>query len=63
MLLQIKTRDQRLLTNKDDHKSVYKEIFDQLVKEKFDEIKKLTDEIDLNDLIYYCKNNTNTENF
>ena len=47
------------LTNKDDHKSVYKEVFDQLVKEKIDEIKELTDEIDHNDLIYYCKNNTN----
>ena len=37
------------LTNKDDHKSVYKEIFDQLVKQKIDEIKELTDEIEHND--------------
>ena len=41
------------LTNKDDHKSIHREIFDKLVKEKFDEIKKLTDEIDHDGLIYY----------
>ena len=40
------------LTNKDDHKDNYKEIFKKLVKEKFDEIKKLTDEINQNELIY-----------
>ena len=49
------------LTNKDDHKSIYKEIFDQLVNKNFDEIKELTDEIEHNDLIYYCKNNTTTD--
>ena len=38
------------LTNKDDHKSIYKEIFDKLVKEKFDETKELADEIDHYDL-------------
>ena len=27
------------LNNKDDSKSIYKEIFDKIVKEKFDEIK------------------------
>ena len=27
------------LTNKDDHKDNYKEIFEELVKEKFDKIK------------------------
>ena len=36
------------LTNKDDHKDNYKEIFEKLVKERFDEIKKL-----INDLTYY----------
>ena len=46
------------LTNKDDHKSIYKEIFDKLVKEKFDAIKELTYKIDHDDLIYYFKNNT-----
>ena len=39
------------LTNKDDHKSIYKEIFDKLLKEKFDEIKELTYEIDHEELI------------
>ena len=37
------------LTNKDDSKSIYKEIFDKIVKEKFDKIKWLSDEIDHND--------------
>ena len=37
------------LNNKDDSKSIYKEIFDKIVKEKFDEIKWLGDEIDHND--------------
>ena len=45
------------LTNKDDHKSLCKEIFDKIVKEKFDGIKELTYKIDHNDLIYF-KNNT-----
>ena len=34
------------LTNKDDHESIYKEIFDKLVKAKFDRIKELTYKID-----------------
>ena len=46
------------LTNKDDHKSLCKEIFDKIVQEKFDGIKELTYKIDHNDLIYYFKNNT-----
>ena len=50
------------LTNKDNHKSIYKEIFDQLVKEKFDEMKELTYEIEHDDLIYYFKNNTARKN-
>ena len=37
---------------------MYKEIFAQLVEEKFDEVKELTYEIDHDDLIYYFKNNT-----
>ena len=45
------------LTNKDDHKSVYTEIFYKLVKEKFDEIKESSGKIDNDDLIYYFKNN------
>ena len=40
------------LTNKDDHKDNCKEIFAELVKERFDEIKELTDEINNNYLIY-----------
>ena len=48
-----------VLTNKDDHKddhkNIYKDIFDKIAKEKFDEIKKLTDEINQNDLTYYFK--------
>ena len=33
------------LTNKDDHKDNYRETFEELVKERFNEIKKLTVEI------------------
>ena len=46
------------LTNKDDHKNIYKEIFDKLVKEKFYRIKELTYKIDYDDLIYYSKDDT-----
>ena len=46
------------LTIKEDHKDNYKEIFEKLVKEKFDEIKELTHEINYDDLTYYFKGNT-----
>ena len=56
----IANRNERLatLTNKDDHKINYKEIFEKIVKERFDEIKELTDKTNQNDLIYYFKANT-----
>ena len=42
------------LTNKvDNHKDNYKKLFEELVKERFDEVKGLTNEINQNDLIYY----------
>ena len=41
-----------------DHKDNYKEVFEELVTERFDEIKELTDEIDHDDLIYYFTGNT-----
>ena len=40
------------LTNKDDHKDNCKEIFEELVRERFEEIKELTDKINNNYLIY-----------
>ena len=46
-----------------NNKRIYKEIFDKLVKEKFDGIKKLTYKIDHDDLIYYFKNNTAKKTF
>ena len=51
----ITNQNERLkaLINKDDHKNIYIETFDKLVKEKFDKIKKLTGEIDHDDLIYH----------
>ena len=51
----ITNQNERLkaLINKDDHKNIYIETFDKLVTEKFDKIKKLTDEIDHDDLIYH----------
>ena len=52
------------LTNKDhDHKDNYKEIFEELAKERFDEIKELTSEINQNDLIYYFKGNAARKRF
>ena len=59
----IANRNERLatLTNKDDHKINYKEIFEKIVKERFDEIKELTDKTNQNDLIYYFKANTVTK--
>ena len=46
------------LTNIDDHKDNSKEIFEEPVKERFDEIKELTNETNHNYLIYYFKGNT-----
>ena len=50
----ITNQNERLvsLTNKDDHKGniFHKKIFEELVKERFDEIKELADEINQNDL-------------
>ena len=43
---------------KDDHKDNYKTIFEELVKERFDEIKELSEEIQKNDLTYYFEGNT-----
>ena len=47
LLDDITNQNKRLeaLTNKVDYKSIYEEIFDKLVQEKFDEIKELCDEI------------------
>ena len=52
------------ITNKDnDHEKNYIEIFEELVKERFDEIKQLTNEINQNDSIYYFKGNTGRKRF
>ena len=51
------------LTNKDDHENNYKIIFEELVKERFDEIKELTNEKNLHDLIYYFNGNTARKRF
>ena len=51
------------LTNKDDHKDTYLEIYEELVKERFDEIKELTNEINQNSLTYYFKGNTARKRF
>ena len=59
----ITNQNERLavLTNKDDHN--YKEIFEKLVKERFDEIKELTNEINHDDLAYYFTGNTARKRF
>ena len=56
----VTNKNERLadLTNKDDYKYNYKEIFEQLVKEIFDEIKELTDEINHHYLTYHSSGNT-----
>ena len=46
MLLQIKNKRLEALNNRDDHKSIYKNLFDNVVKERFDEVKELTNEKD-----------------
>ena len=51
------------LSNKDDHKDNYKNIFEELVKERFHEIKEITDEKNQNDLICYFKGNTFRKRF
>ena len=47
------------LTNKVDHKNIYKEIFDKLIQEKLARINELSDKIGHDDLIYYFKNDMN----
>ena len=47
----------RGFNQKNDHKSIYKEVFDKLVKERFDKIIELNNEINQNDLVYYLKDN------
>ena len=57
MMLKIKAKNKRL--NKDNgHKDNYKEIFNELDKERFGKIIELTNEINQNDLIYYFKGNS-----
>ena len=51
------------LVNKDDHKGIYKEIFDKIIKEKFEEIKELTNEINHDYLTYYFKDDTVKKRF
>ena len=51
------------LTNKNDHEDNYKKMFEELVKELFDEIKELTGEINQNDLAYCFKGNTAIKRF
>ena len=64
MPLPIKARKVLDLTNKDDdHKGNYKKMFEKLVKERFDEIIELTNEMNQNDLIYYLKGNTARKRF
>ena len=51
------------LTDKDNHKVNYKEMLENLDKERFDERKELTDEINQNNLTYYFKGNTARKRF
>ena len=61
-----KNQNERLvgLTNKDDHRDNYKEIFEELLKkERFDEIIELTNEMNQNDLTYFFYFEGNTQWF
>ena len=52
------------ITNKyDDHKDHYQETFEELVKERFDKIKELTNGKNENDLTFYFKGNTARERY
>ena len=52
------------LTNIDDnHEDNYKEISEELVKKRFDEIKEITNEMNQRDLIYYFKGSTARKRF
>ena len=51
------------LTNKDDHKDNYKGVFEKLVRERFDIIKELTDEINHDILTFHFKGNTDSKRF
>ena len=51
---QLKSKDK----NNNGHKDNYKEIFNELDKERFGKIIELTNEINQNDLIYYFKGNS-----
>ena len=57
---EISNQNKRLLalTNKGDHKNNHKKIFEEFVKESFDEIKELSHEVDHNGLTYYFTGNT-----
>ena len=61
-----KNQNERLvgLTNKDDHRDNYKEIFEELLKkERFDETIELTNEMNQNDLTYFFYFEGNTQWF
>ena len=61
----ITNQNERLaaLSNKDDHKVNYKEIFEKLVKERLDEIKELTNKINQNGLTCCFKGDTAGKKF
>ena len=63
MLLQNQNKRLVAWTNKDDHKDNCKEIFEKLVKERFDEVKELTNKIKHDDLTYYFTGNTARKRF
>ena len=58
MLLQMKTKQLEALTNKSDHKSIYIEIFDKLVKGKTNGRKELKYKIDHDNFMYCFKADT-----
>ena len=51
------------LTNKDAHKVNYQKMYDELVKERLDETKELTNKVNQNDLMSYVKANIARKRF
>ena len=51
------------LTNKDTHKVNYQKMYDELVKERLDETKELSDKVNQKYLMSYLKANTTRKRF
>ena len=58
-----KNKEKQALTNEYDQKENYKEIFENIVKERFEEIKQSNNNINHENLIFYFKSNNARKRF